>query len=298
MFLLALLALAAGLHAQALPEHPRLPLTLSTLPVHPPRPGWELGMISSVAADGRGTIYLLQRGLSAQPVVAINTKGRVLREWGKGLYQIPHSIRIAPDGHIWTVDSASSRVLKFTPQGKLLLDFSIGEQPKRSSPFVGAADIAFLPDGHLLIADGYGNARILEYDASGKRLRQWGVPGTGNGQLHLPHAIALHPDGTVFVADRENGRIQHFTREGKYLNQINGLGKTFSMTVRHGALWIGTQPFHLPNGAPGWFMKLDPASGRVLGIVDSPGHHSIDVTPAGEIFTGVRPDQLLWFRPR
>ena len=137
-----------------------------------------------------------------------------------------------------------------------------------------------------------------EYDASGKRLRQWGVPGTGNGELHLPHAIALHTDGTVFVADRENGRIQHFTREGKYLNQINGLGKTFSMTVRHGALWIGTQPFHLPNGAPGWFMKLDPASGRVLGIVDSPGHHSIDVTPAGEIFTGVRPDQLLRFRPR
>jgi streptogramin lyase len=274
-----------------------LPLELIHVKITPPRPNWELGMISSSASDGKGTIYLLQRGLSAQPVVAINEKGKVLREWGKGLYQIPHSIRIDPQGNIWTVDAASSRILKFTPQGKILLDFTVGEQPKTKSQFNGTADIAFAPDGHLFIADGYGNARILEYDANGNRLRQWGTQGEGPGQLNLPHGIAIDTDQIIYVADRENGRIQRFTREGKYLSEIPGNGnKTFSLHLQNGALWIGCQPRNEPNGAPGWIMKLDPATGAILGQIDSPGHHSIDVSKKGEILTGVRPDQLLWFR--
>jgi DNA-binding beta-propeller fold protein YncE len=273
-----------------------LPLELTTLKVIPPRAGWELGMISSSAADGKGTIYLLQRGLSAQPVVAINEQGKVLREWGKGLYEIPHSIRIDPAGNVWTVDAASSRIIKYSPKGETLLDFVVGEQPKTDSQFNGTADIAFTRDGHLFIADGYGNNRILEYDAQGKRLRQWGKAGQGPGELNLPHGIAIDDKEVVYVADRENGRIQRFTREGKYLSEINGLGKTFSLAFKNGALWIGSQPRSEPNGAPGWIMKLDPVTGKVLGRIDSPGHHSIDISAKGEILTGMRPDQLLWFR--
>jgi len=284
------------LFVSALAAAQQLPLELTTLKVIPPRPNWELGMISSSAADGKGTIYLLQRGLTAQPVVAINEQGKVLREWGKGLYQIPHSIRIDPSGNIWTVDSASSRIIKYSPQGDKLLDFVVGEQPQTKSQFNGTADIAFSPDGHLFIADGYGNARILEYDAKGTRLRQWGKPGQGPGELNLPHGIAIDAREVIYVADRENGRIQRFSREGKYLSEINGLGKTFSLTIKNNALWIGSQPRNEPNGAPGWIMKLDPTTGKVLGRIDSPGHHSIDVSAIGEILTGVRPDQLLWFK--
>ncbi|MBL8241419.1 MAG: SMP-30/gluconolactonase/LRE family protein [Bryobacterales bacterium] len=291
MTILRCLAFAAVVSAQPLPLHQ------SELRVAPPRAGWELGMISSVAADGKGTIYLLQRGLSAQPVVAIDEQGKVLREWGKGLYQIPHSIRIDPAGNIWTVDAASSSILKFTPKGEKLLDFAVGEQPQTKSQFNGTADIAFTTDGHLLIADGYGNARVLEYDAHGKRIRQWGTAGSGPGQLHLPHGIAIDGKGVVYVADRENGRIQRFSREGKYLGEIDGDGnKTFSLAIRANALWIGCQPRNEPNGAPGWIMKLDPETGRILGRIDSPGHHSIDVSAKGEVLTGVRPDRLLWFR--
>jgi len=284
------------LFVSALAAAQQLPLELTTLKVIPPRPNWELGMISSSASDGKGTIYLLQRGLTAQPVVAINEQGKVLREWGKGLYQIPHSIRIDPSGNIWTVDSASSRIIKYSPQGDKLLDFVVGEQPQTKSQFNGTADIAFSPDGHLFIADGYGNARILEYDAKGTRLRQWGKPGQGPGELNLPHGIAIDDKQVIYVADRENGRIQRFSREGKYLSEINGLGKTFSLTIKNNALWIGSQPRNEPNGAPGWIMKLDPTTGKVLGRIDSPGHHSIDVSAIGEILTGVRPDQLLWFK--
>jgi streptogramin lyase len=115
--------------------------------------------------------------------------------------------------------------------------------------------------------------------------------------LNLPHGIAIDKEQTIYVADRENGRIQRFTREGKYLSEIPGNGnKTFSLHLQNGALWIGCQPRNEPNGAPGWIMKLDPATGAILGQIDSPGHHSIDVSKKGEILTGVRPDQLLWFR--
>lgn len=289
-------SLALRLSAQEVAEiaaaAPKLPLAMTDvkLPV-------KVEMISSVARAADGTIYLFHRGKEFDPVIAIDPQGKVLRSWGKGLYEIPHSVRVDPAGNVWTVDSASSKVHQFTSTGKLLMEIVVGEQPADAkSAFRGTTDIAFGKNGRLFIADGYGNARVLEYNMKGKRVREWGKRGTGPGEFNLPHGIAITPDGrTLYVADRENGRIQRFTTEGKYLGEINGLGKTFSLDYALGALWIGTQPRQLPNGAPGWLMKVDPLSGKVLGQVGSIGHHSVAVAPNGEIWTGTRPDRLLHF---
>jgi DNA-binding beta-propeller fold protein YncE len=254
-------------------------------------------MVSSVAVDAHGVIYLLQRGDKADPVIAVNREGKVLRSWGKGLYKIPHSVRIDPAGNVWTLDAASSMVLKFSPEGKKLLEIAVGGQPADAkSPFCGTTDIAFAPNGRIFISDGYANARILEYTADGKRVREWGAPGTGPDQFHLPHGIAVDEKGVIYVADRENGRIQRFDLNGKYLGEWVGFGKTFSLTLSGGALWIGTQRRNEPNGSLGWLMKIDRSSGKLLGYVESPGHHSIEVTRDGELWTGTRPDQVLWFR--
>src|SRR5712692_1511618 len=72
-----------------------------------------LGTVSSVAADRDGNIYILQRGDKADPVIVVNREGRVLRSWGQGMYTVPHSIRVDPEGNIWTVDAGSSVLLKF-----------------------------------------------------------------------------------------------------------------------------------------------------------------------------------------
>src|SRR5256885_15057337 len=101
-------------------KSPRLSLQQTELRIQAASAGWALEMVSSVAVDGKGTIYLLQRGDRADPVVAVDQKGRVLRSWGRGLYKIPHSIRIDPAGNIWTTDAQSSMVYKFTPEGKKL----------------------------------------------------------------------------------------------------------------------------------------------------------------------------------
>ncbi len=289
---------AQAAQLRALVEHaPRLALERTEFAIHPPGAGWALDMVSSVAVDRKGVIYLLQRGDKADPVIAVDREGRVLRSWGKGLYKIPHSIRIDPAGNVWTTDAASSLVLKFTPEGKKLLEIPVGGLPASPrSPFCGTTDIAFAPNGRIFISDGYANARILEYTPEGKRVREWGTPGTGPGEFHLPHGIAVDENGVIYVADRENGRIERFDLQGRYLGEWSNLGKTFSLKLSGGALWIGTQPRNQPNGAPGWLLKIDRRTGAVLGYAESTGHHSIEGTDSGELMTGTRPDKVLWFR--
>jgi DNA-binding beta-propeller fold protein YncE len=277
---------------------PRLPIQLAPLAVQTPAPDWSTDYVSSTAAGRDGTIYLLHRNLQQDPVVALDRNGRILRSWGRGLYTIPHSVRIDPQGNVWTVDAGSSVVLQFTPQGKQLLRIDVGEMPEGRSQFRGTADIAFAAGGRIFVADGYGNARVLEYNHQGKRVRQWGEPGIKPGQFHLPHGIATR-DNILYVADRENGRIQRFDLDGRPRGEWNHLGKTFSLTFGpDGHLWIGTQPRNVPNGAEGWLVKVDRTSGKVLGYLESPGFHSVDVTAAGEALTGARshPNQVLWFR--
>ena len=120
-------------------QAPRLALERTEFAIQKPGAGWGLEMVSSVAVDRNGVIYLLQRGDKADPVIAVNREGRVLRSWGKGLYKIPHSIRIDPSGNVWTVDAASSMVLKF---GECHIQLSIDKHAKWANIWKGG--LAFL----------------------------------------------------------------------------------------------------------------------------------------------------------
>jgi len=276
---------------------PPLQLKLTEFAISPPRSGWKIEMASSVAVDRNGLIYVLQRGADADPVIVVNRQGRVVRSWGKGLFKIPHSIRIDGDGGVWTTDAGSSIVRKFSPEGTQLLEIHVGGLPTApKSPFCGTTDIAFAHD-RILISDGYANARIVEYSKQGKQLREWGSAGDGPGQFRIPHAIAIDQEGIIYVADRENGRIQRFSRDRRYLDEWRHLGKTFSLKVAPaGELWLGTQPRDVENGAEPWIVKVDRKTGRIQGAIESRGHHSIDLNADGEPLTGARPDKVLWFR--
>lgn len=311
-----LLAAVAGrsLHAQAaelrklIAETPRLALESVPLGTRMANAS-SLGTVSSVASDGKGVIYILQRGDQADPVIAVDRQGRVLRSWGKGMYTVPHSVRVDPDGNIWTVDAGSSVLLKFTPEGKKLQEVDVGEVATGSDcafpTLCGTTDVAFGPDGHLFISDGYGNARILEYTADGKRVKVWGRKGAGPGQFQIPHGIAF--DGKVlYVADRTNVRIQRFDTDGRYLGEWKHLGRPFALKLARGALWVALMT--LEPGGPNqsarpspWILKVDPSTGKVLGQVEAPGPHSIDVSEAGEIFAsgccgGTNPMGFFWLR--
>jgi len=283
-------------------QAPKLPLQSGPLDVTPPSPGlrgtsapatpgWALGMVSWVAAGPDGLIYLLQRGEQADPVIVVDRNGTIVRSWGKGLYTTPHAIRIDPQGNVWTTDAASSMVYKFSPQGAKLLEIEVGGQPTPCNRFCSTTDVAFAPNGHIFIADGYRNARILEYTPQGKKVREWGTAGTGPGQFRLPHSIQVSPDGDVYVADRENGRIQRFDLEGRYQGEWSQYGKTFGLKLDGDAIWLSSIP-RGPNSVPGWLIKLDRRNGKVLGAVDSEGNHGMDVLSNGELLSAPGPDNI------
>ena len=244
-----------------------------------------MGTVSSVAAGRDGVIYILQRGDKADPVIAVNRDGRVLRSWGRGMFTVPHGIRVDADGNVWTVDAGSSMVLKFSPEGRKLAEIAVGEVATGKNcafpTLCGTTDIAFGPGGRLFISDGYGNARILEYNAAGQRVKVWGEAGSGPGQFQIPHGIAT--DGKViYVADRGNARIQRFDLDGHYLGEWTHLGRPFALKLSGGALWISLMTLE-PTPSP-QMIKVDPASGKPIEQIAFPGPHSIDVNAAGELF--------------
>lgn len=226
-----------------------------------------LGFISSIAVDSKnGLTYLLQRGPDFDPVVVVDGAGHVVRSWGKGMFQTPHSVRLDPEGYVWTVDSQSSNVLKFDAAGKLLMKIEVGGQPDPTKT-TGTADIAFGPEGHLFIADGYGNARILEYAPDGTKIREWGSHGTGPGQFNTPHAL-LRDGEFLYVADRENGRIQKFDLTGHFQAEWKGLVKPMALErATDGSFLVAIGYRNVPGQSPpwlAWVVTLDLASDRIL----------------------------------
>jgi 6-bladed beta-propeller len=289
---------AAALHVR-IEATPELHFQVVPLAAKPSSPDWESGGVSWVAVDDKGNIYEIQRGDKADPVLVLDRQGNVLLSWGKGDYKIPHSIRVDRAGNIWTVDAASSTVIKYSPRGRKLMTINVGGQPDNGSPFNGTTDIAFGPNGRLFITDGYGNARILEYSAKGRKVKEWGRRGAGPGEFNLPHAIQIDEKGTIYVADRENGRIEKFDIDGNFLGEIPHLGRIYSLKLAGGILWAGMEPFNQdPGSGSGWVVKLDRNTGDMLGHVDIPearSGHSIELMPSGEplITSG---NELLWFK--
>ena len=281
------------------PAIPVLPMDRIALKVSPPM---TLAGPSAIAADRAGRIYVIHRPAdpNVDPIVVVDAKGRFLRSWGKGLFAIPHGIKIDPAGNVWAIDAHASKVFKFTPSGEKLLEIEVGDIPNPSQAFCGATDVAFGRAGHVFVSDGYCNGRVIEYGADGKKLRQWGRRGTGVGEFNNAHSIAIGADGTVYVADRENDRLQWFSQDGEARGQKAFGAQVFSVAVGPaGELYVGLQPRDKPYGTDSVIFKFDPKSGRILGRAEAFGHQ-LSVARDGAVLPGTRADSdaILMFRPR
>jgi poly(3-hydroxybutyrate) depolymerase/sugar lactone lactonase YvrE len=181
--------------------------------------GMKLGPCSGVDLDSRGNLYVIQR--QSPPVLCFDSAGKFLRSWGTQLIgrdsdmQGAHGLRVDRDDFIWIVDRDRHLVRKFDPSGQLLLTIGTDGKPGTgANQFNRPADVSFGPSGEIYVADGYGNSRVVKFDATGKFLKTWGEKGTAPGQFDLPHSLAVGPDGRVYVCDRYNWRIQIFDSEG------------------------------------------------------------------------------------
>lgn len=213
-----------------------------------------------------------EQAVAAPPVLVFDIDGTFVRAWGGPAdgYEWPaneHGIHADHEGNIWIGGNGSDpasddMLLKFTPDGELLLQIGrrgqSGGNDDTENLMRPAESFVYPETNEVFVADGYGNRRVIVLDAqTGAFKRMWGgfggeprdpqptparaagggsdVPrseGPGPQQFGTVHGIEVGLDGRVYVADRNNGRIQRFTLDGAFLEQrfVNPEGES-ALTV-------------------------------------------------------------------
>jgi DNA-binding beta-propeller fold protein YncE len=268
--------------------------------------GWEFIDVADVVVDFNDRVIVNSR--SEHPIMIFDRHGNLLSSWGEGVFVRPHGMTIGPDGLLYCTDDREHTVKKFTLDGKLLQTIGSPGKPAElmsGEPFNQPTKVAFEPGtDNLYISDGYGNARIHKYTPNGERLFSWGQPGVQEGEFNFPHSVCTDKQGFVYVADRENSRIQVFDDTGRYITQWNNMyracGLYITQTDPQLAI-IGQIPTHLvvnslfPN--VGACVSIHDLCGKRLATIGAPtpgedlpdqfrAPHAIAMDSHGDIYVG------------
>ena len=262
--------------------------TAVTLPA-----GVTMGATASVAFDANGHLFVLTRG--DKTFFEFNPDGSFIRSFGDKLFTRSHGLRIDRDGNLWATDVGGHIVVKMTRDGQPLLTIGIKGEAGEWNEATGSHklnqpnDVVLAGNGDVFVAQGHtpgaeGDARVLKFDKNGKFIKSWGGKGSGPGQFQVAHGIAIDAKGLVWVADRENQRIQLFDQDGKFVREVKYKGLPCSLD-------IGRQYMYMVNGFAGQVLRLD-LNGKVLAAMGKPGKgpgefgeaHMIAVSQKDEIF--------------
>ena len=181
-----------------------------------------LGEASGVAVNSKGDIFVLSRGNTTGPaygaaaaqLLEFAPDGTFMREIGHNLYawSFAHAVKVDKQDNIWVTDKGSDMVIKFDPQGRVVMVFGRKQEaadeahgplkhphpplPPVDGEFRQVTDVTWDPQGNAYISDGYINSRVAKVDKNGKWLMSFGTPGDGPGQFNTPHSIAADNKGT------------------------------------------------------------------------------------------------------
>jgi DNA-binding beta-propeller fold protein YncE len=186
--------------------------------------GWSFKDVAAVAVDSQDRVYVFNRG--EHPMIVFDRDGNLLNSWGENLFHRAHGLHVGPDQTLYCTDDGDHTVRKCTLGGKVLLEIGIPGRPSAfmsGEPFNRCTHTALSPDLDIYVSDGYANARVHKFAPNGKLLFSWGECGADPGQFNIPHNIVADPDGWVYVADRENHRVQIFDGNGRFETQWNNL---------------------------------------------------------------------------
>jgi len=336
LLIVAMLLAAGPLYAQtAVPS-----ITYDSAPNFLKLPdGLYLGEAVGVATNSKGHVFVYTRTGSPRVTMGTNRAfvknaarlfefdqtGKYVREIGQGLYGFvfAHAVRVDRQDNIWVIDEGSNMVIKFDPDGRVLM--TLGRKPEAipvPAPAANAAgarggaggrgggpagagipgdnfnrptDVALDSAGNVYVADGYGNSRIAKFDKNGRFIKSWGSRGTEPGQFNIPHTIAIDAQNNVYVGDRENKRIQVFDVEGNFKTQYTNVGAPYAICITPGA----RQFLYTSNSNPStgmdngeiYKMTLD---GKVLGKFGTAGKllkefgtvHEMDCRSENELYVG------------
>jgi DNA-binding beta-propeller fold protein YncE len=231
--------------------------------------GWELMDAAAVAVDSKDQVYVFNRG--AHPMIVFDRDGNFLRSWGEGTFKRAHGLHIDAHDQLYCTDDGDHTVRRCTPLGKVELTIGIPGKPApfmSGEPFHRCTHTALSPTGDIYVSDGYGNARVHKFSPAGKLILSWGSSGSDPGQFNIAHNIATDADGWVYVADRENHRVQVFDGNGRYEAQWNNLHRPCGLYCCRGR----SPTFVIGELGPGMPVNLKaPNLGPRLSIVDDKG---------------------------
>ena len=255
--------------------------------------------------------------------------GKFVREIGQGAYGFlqAQQVRVDRQDNVWVVDQMSTQVIKFDPNGRIQLVFSRKPEamrvpalpmnvaadtyalvppapPQKPAEGRGAngeqfnrpTDVAWDSAGNVYVADGYGNSRVAKYDANGKWVKNWGSMGSGEGQFRVVHGIQIDAANNVYVADRDNRRIQVFDTEGNFKTQFRNVGAPWAICITPGP----NQFLYVSNSNPpnnldydGEILKMT-LDGKIVGKFGRAGKllkefgtvNAIDCRTTNELYVG------------
>jgi DNA-binding beta-propeller fold protein YncE len=256
-----------------------------------------LGEVGGVATNSRGDIFVYTR--TGHPTVTIGTarpfvhggsrlfqfdrNGKFVREIGKDSYGFLYAaqVRVDPADNLWVVDQMSNMVMKFDPQGRIVMllgrkaeSVPVPARPPRGDGagqptdlFDQPTDVAWDAAGNIFVADGAGNARIAKFDKNGKFVKSWGKRGSAQGEFANVLSIAVDAQGNVYAADGGNRRVQVFDNSGTFKTAFNGVGNAQALCLTTGAnpvLYVSNSnpPEDIDHDGEIYRMRLD---GTIIG---------------------------------
>jgi len=260
--------------------------------------GESLGVVSRVATDSQDRVYVFQR--KDPPVVIFDRDGNYLGCWGIGAVKEAHGMKIVDDV-VYTTDRPDSVAVAFTLDGKPLLvlgkrgvhsDTGCEKSPyivlRAAGPFNHPTEMMPHPNGDIYVTDGYRNCRVHRFTRDGQLVKSWGTPGKTEGTFHLPHSLAIDPDGKLYVADRSNQRVQIFSPDGDFIGMWTGMGGPNDITRgKDGTFYIAEQE----DGDKPATICIRDAEGKVLARLESRHIHGVGVDSRGDIYAGLTVDR-------
>ena len=302
---------------------------------------WILGQVAGIAVDARDHVWIIHRpktlideekGAALDPkrakccvpapaVIEFDTDGGVLHAWGgpgQGYewFENEHGIYVDPQGNVWVGgnDPKDNQIIKFTPEGKFLMQIGHAGTSEGSNSKTQLGRPAHMEidasTNELYDADGYGNKRVVVFDAAtGAYKRHWGAYGSVPSDEKLPmynsnspqftnpvHCVRLAKDGLVYVCDRANNRVQVFTKDGKFVKQFafeeasRSSGSAFDLVFSNDPQ---QKLFYLADGTNDQVLTVERDTGRVMASFGRPGRfageflvlHNIGVDSKGNLYT-------------
>lgn len=271
-------------------------------------PGITFGDAPAVAVDRADNVYVFCR--NRNPVIVFDRHGNFIRSWGEDVgFKNPHGAAMGPDDTIYLTDDGDHTVRQFSLDGQLLM--TIGKPGRHSAAFSGepfnrCTHTAVSPAGDIYVSDGYANARVHKYSPDGKLLFSWGEVGTLPGQFNTVHNIVCDADGWVYVADRENHRVQVFDGQGRFEAQWVNLSRPCGLYMPPGRQQLcyiaelgpenaARSMRHAPNLGPR--ITITDSQGEILALLgtkplgdEAPDQfiapHGIAVDSHGDIYVG------------